>query len=69
MKFLTTETGRRLAYVQTSGAGPGLVFLGGFMSDMSGTKALHLESWCQAQGRAFQPLRSTPLKTNFKRTN
>ena len=53
MKFLTTETGRRLAYVQTSGAGPGLVFLGGFMSDMSGTKALHLESWCQAQGRAF----------------
>ena len=47
------ETGRRLAYVQTAGRGPGVVFLGGFMSDMSGTKALHLEAWCEAQGRAF----------------
>jgi len=53
MNFLTTDSGRRLAYVQVVGKGPGVVFLGGFMSDMSGTKALHLESWCQAQGRSF----------------
>ena len=53
MNFLTTQSGRRLAYVQSAGKGTGVVFLGGFMSDMSGTKALHLESWCQAQGRAF----------------
>lgn len=32
---------------------PGIVFLGGFRSDMSGTKALWLESWARARGRAF----------------
>ena len=53
MEFLTTKTGRRLAYVQTSGREPGIVFLGGFMSDMSGIKALHLEAWCKEHGRAF----------------
>ena len=53
MEFLITKTGRRLAYVQTAGRGPGVVFLGGFMSDMSGTKALYLEAWCKEQGLAF----------------
>ena len=53
MEFLTTKTSRRLAYVQTAGRGPGVVFLGGFMSDMSGTKALHLEAWCKEQGCAI----------------
>jgi len=53
MKFLTTDAGRRIAYVQSKGIGPGLVFLGGFMSDMTGTKALHLEAWCKAEGRGF----------------
>ncbi|MGC9418958.1 MAG: alpha/beta fold hydrolase [Rhodovulum sp.] len=52
-QFLTTPEGRRLAYHQSPGAGPGVVFLGGFMSDMEGTKALHLEAWARAQGRAF----------------
>lgn len=51
--YLTSPTGRRLAYVKTEGAGPGVVFLGGFASDMSGTKATHLEAWARAQGRAF----------------
>ena len=51
--FLETPTGRRIAYHRTDGAGPGIVFLGGFMSDMEGTKAVHLEDWCKAQGRAF----------------
>lgn len=51
--FLETPSGRRIAYVQTPGAGPGVVFLGGFKSDMEGTKALALEAWAQAQGRAF----------------
>lgn len=49
---------RALAYRKTGaqGAGcdkPGVVFLGGFRSDMEGTKALALESWAQAAGRAF----------------
>ncbi|MBK5933769.1 alpha/beta hydrolase [Rhodovulum imhoffii] len=51
--FLETPSGRRIAYHQTAGAGPGVVFLGGFMSDMEGTKALHLEAWAKARGQAF----------------
>lgn len=50
---LETESGRRIAYHRTDGAQPGLVFLGGFKSDMGGTKAVHLEAWARAQGRAF----------------
>jgi len=52
-QFLETDTGRRIAYHKTDGAQPGLVFLGGFKSDMGGTKAVHLEAWARAQGRAF----------------
>ncbi|MEL6516545.1 MAG: alpha/beta hydrolase [Pseudomonadota bacterium] len=50
---LDTSQGRRIAYHQTPGAAPGVVFLGGFHSDMEGTKALHLEAWAKAEGRAF----------------
>jgi len=50
---LTTPQGRRIAYDLTKGQGPGVVFLGGFKSDRQGTKALHLEAWAKAQGRAF----------------
>jgi len=52
-EFLTTPQGRRIAYHRTAGKGPGVVFLGGFKSDMTGTKALHLQAWAEAQGRAF----------------
>lgn len=51
--FLTTPEGRRIAYDRTGGKGPGVVFLGGFRSDKEGTKALALEAWAKAQGRAF----------------
>lgn len=51
--YLDTDTGRRLAYHKTEGTGPGIVFLGGFMSDMSGTKAVWLEDWARRNGRAF----------------
>lgn len=51
--YLETPQGRRLAYHRTPGQGPGVVFLGGFRSDMEGTKALHLEAWAQAAGRSF----------------
>jgi len=50
---LDTANGRRIAYHRSPGAGPGVVFLGGFRSDMEGTKALHLEAWAQRRGRAF----------------
>ena len=52
-EFLTTRQGRRIAYRLTSGAAPGVVFLGGFKSDMEGTKAVHLEEWAQRNGRAY----------------
>ncbi len=51
--FLVTPQGRRLAYHLTDGQGPAVVFLGGFKSDMQGTKAVYLEDWAKRQGRAF----------------
>ncbi|RNF33963.1 alpha/beta hydrolase [Paracoccus methylarcula] len=51
--FLDTPQGRRIAYNLLKGKGPGVVFLGGFKSDMSGTKAMHLEHWARGQGRGF----------------
>ena len=43
----------KLAYRHTAGSGPTIVFLCGYGSDMQGTKALALEAWAKAQGRAF----------------
>lgn len=51
--YLDTPQGRRLAYVKTDGSGPGVVFLGGFKSDMTGTKAQFLEERARQSGRAF----------------
>ena len=51
--FLTTPQGRRLAYVLTPGKGTPVAFLGGFRSDMTGTKALFLQDWARARGRPF----------------
>ena len=42
-----------IAYVQSDGRAPGVVFLGGFMSDMTGTKATALEHYCRGRGQAF----------------
>ncbi|MCP5074721.1 MAG: alpha/beta hydrolase [Rhodobacteraceae bacterium] len=50
---LTTPQNRTIAYHQSPGSGPGIVFLGGFKSDMAGTKALYLEDWAKQQDRAF----------------
>ena len=43
---------RRIAVRARAGSGPGLFWLGGFNSDMRGTKALALEAWAAGQGRA-----------------
>ena len=37
---------------QRAGASPGLFWLGGFKSDMRGSKAEALDQWAKAQGRA-----------------
>lgn len=50
---LNTPQGRKIAYHLTDGTGPAVVFLGGFKSDMGGTKAVFLEDWARREGRAF----------------
>jgi len=52
-KILTLETGASIAYHQSPGVGPGVVFLCGFMSDMTGSKAIWLEEFCIQRGQAF----------------
>lgn len=49
----TSPQGREIAYRMTAGSAPGVVFLGGFKSDMEGTKAVHLEDWARRTGRGF----------------
>ncbi len=44
--------GRAIAIRAIPGAAPGLFWLGGFKSDMTGTKAEHLARWAQARGQA-----------------
>lgn len=56
--FLELSPARRIAYHRRNAQGdginlPGVVFLGGFRSDMGGTKALWLEEWCTARGIGF----------------
>jgi len=51
--FLDAGSGVSIAYHRLPGKSPGVVFLGGFMSDMTGSKALALETFCRARGQAF----------------
>jgi pimeloyl-ACP methyl ester carboxylesterase len=56
LKFLDVGTGRaarRIAIRQRTGASPGLFWLGGFKSDMKGTKAEALDLWARDRGRAM----------------
>jgi pimeloyl-ACP methyl ester carboxylesterase len=50
---LTRPDGNTIAYAKTDGRGPTVVFLGGFRSDMTGTKAAALEAWAREVGRAY----------------
>jgi pimeloyl-ACP methyl ester carboxylesterase len=43
---------RRIAVRARGGGGPGLLWLGGFKSDMRGTKALALDAWAAEHDRA-----------------
>ena len=56
LKFLNVGTGiaaRRIAVRAREGAAPGLFWLGGFKSDMKGTKAQALDLWARDHGRAI----------------
>lgn len=50
---LLQPDGETLAWRRVAGAGPTVVWLGGFRSDMSGTKAQALADWAQARGHSF----------------
>lgn len=52
-EHLETLAGRRIAFHRRAGQGPGVVFLGGFRSDMTGTKAVWLDDWARDRNRAF----------------
>jgi pimeloyl-ACP methyl ester carboxylesterase len=51
-KFIR-EDGETIAYLRRGGKSPGVLWLGGFRSDMTGTKAQALDRWAEACGRAY----------------
>lgn len=50
--FLTVD-GVKIAFEKRAGANPGLAWLGGWRSDMNGTKALHLDNFARLTGQAM----------------
>jgi pimeloyl-ACP methyl ester carboxylesterase len=56
LKFIEVGTGavgRKITVRERTGAPPGILWLGGFKSDMKGTKAVALDAWAADQGRAM----------------
>jgi pimeloyl-ACP methyl ester carboxylesterase len=51
--FLGRPDGERVAWRRVEGADPAVVWLGGFNSDMTGTKAQALADWALASKRAY----------------
>jgi pimeloyl-ACP methyl ester carboxylesterase len=51
--ILTRDDGASIAYRQRVGKSPGIVFIGGFRSDMTGSKATAVDEFCAARGQAF----------------
>ena len=52
-EILARDDGGAIAYCRMLGQSPGVVFLTGFKSDMTGSKALALEDFCRRRGQAF----------------
>ena len=50
---MSTTPRPRLAYNHVPGDGPTVMFLPGYASDMTGTKAMALEAWARRTNRAF----------------
>ena len=50
---LERPDGHHVAYEHAGGATPGILFLGGFKSNMQSDKALFLDAWCRDSGRQF----------------
>jgi len=52
-KVLHRGDGSSIAYHRIHGKSPGIIFLTGYMSDMTGQKALRLEHFCRARDLAY----------------
>lgn len=53
LEHLQRNHNSSIAFRQTPGKDPGVVFLPGFMSNMTGGKAIALEGYCRRRGHAF----------------
>jgi alpha-beta hydrolase superfamily lysophospholipase len=56
LQFLTVDGARglrRIAFRKRGGAGPAVLWFGGFKSDMTSTKAARIDAWCAEHGRAM----------------
>jgi len=51
--YIIGEKGRKIAYHYSEAKGPTVVFCGGYMSDMEGTKAIFLENSCKELGISY----------------
>ena len=51
--WVSGTQGVSLAAKALAGQSPQVVFLGGFRSDMDGTKAQYLSEWCAKRNQAF----------------
>lgn len=52
-EILSRNDGATLAYRRVSGGAPGIVFLAGLRSDMTGTKAGYLHAYCRRRGHGY----------------
>ncbi len=52
-QYARRDDGSTIAYHRVPGKPPGVVFLTGYKSDMTGSKALRLEHFCRARGLAY----------------
>jgi pimeloyl-ACP methyl ester carboxylesterase len=52
-EMLPRHDGALIAYRRVSGAAPGIVFLPGLRSDMTGNKASYLDEYCRRRGRSY----------------
>lgn len=53
VEMLRREDGETIAYLRRLGKRPGVVWLGGFKSEMTGNKAAALDEWAKDTGHAF----------------
>ncbi|XP_036205699.1 mycophenolic acid acyl-glucuronide esterase, mitochondrial [Myotis myotis] len=53
VSFLSRPDLPKLAYKRLKGKSPGIIFLPGYISNMTGTKALAIEEFCKSLGHAY----------------